>query len=398
MGKGVRKDNLKEVGIAARRVLPIAALMFTLRRGLRELIVEAGMQALEKLLEEERTEICGPRYRHLTDRRGTRAGHAPGELVMGGRRVRVRRPRARAADGSRELRLPIWEQFASEDPLAADAVEKMVIGVSTRKYERALDPIDESVVTRGTSRSSVSRRFVAATTRQLGEWLGRRLEQIDLAAIFIDGLVFGEHVVLIALGVDVEGRKHVLGLHEGATENAEACGALLDDIIDRGVRADRSLLFVVDGAKALVKAIRTRFGRRALIQRCQVHKARNVKEHLPKELQPSVAATLRQAYNSTKFERAKNQLENLARRLDDEHPSAAASIREGLADTLTVIRIGLSSTFGRTFATTNPIETLNSGTRWTCRNVKRWRGGRMVERWACAAVCEASKRFRRVKG
>lgn len=398
MEKGVKKGRLKEVGIAAQRVLPIAALLFTLRRGLREFIVEAGIQALEGLLEDERTRICGPRYRHATDRRGVRAGHAPGELVLGGRRIRIRRPRARSADGDREIHLPVWEQFSREDPLDHDAVEKMVIGVSTRKYVRALEPLDEDIAVRGTSKSAVSRRFVAATKKKLDEWLKRRLEDIALTSIFIDGLVFGEHVVLIALGVDVDGHKHVLGIHEGATENAVACGALLDDVIERGVRTDRSLLFTVDGSKSLVKAITTRFGRRALIQRCQVHKARNVREHLPKDLHPSVAATLRQAYGSTKPETAKKILENLARRLDDDHPRAAASIREGLSETLTVMRLGLQSTFARTFSTTNPIENLNSSARWTTRNVKRWRTGSMVERWACAAVCEASQKFRRLKG
>jgi transposase-like protein len=274
----------------------------------------------------------------------------------------------------------------------------MLVGVSTRKYKRALDELPMEVDEFGTSKSAVSRRFVAATKKQLDEWLARDLGAIDLAAIMIDGLAFGEHVALIALGIDSDGRKHVLGLHEGATENATACGALLDSIIARGVRTDRSKLFVVDGSKALCKAIVTRFGERALIQRCQVHKARNVREHLPDELQASVSSTMRQAYATRDHKSAKRQLENLARRLDDDHPSAAASVREGVAETLTVIRLALPQSFARTFATTNPIENLNSSTRWTCRNVKRWQGGTMVLRWASAAICEASERFRRVKG
>jgi transposase-like protein len=274
----------------------------------------------------------------------------------------------------------------------------MLVGVSTRKYRRALDPVPPEIDEFGTSKSAVSARFVAATKRQLDDWLGRDLSAIRLASVMIDGLSFDEHVVLIALGIDTDGKKHVLGLHEGATENGASCGALLDDIIGRGVSTQNSILFVVDGAKALCKAIVTRFGHRALIQRCQVHKARNVKEHLPDDLHASVRATMRQAYAMRDHKAARRQLESLARRLDEKHPSAAASVREGLAETLTVIRLGLPPAFGRTFATTNPIENLNSTARWTCRNVKRWRSGSMIVRWACAAMREASTGFRAVKG
>jgi transposase-like protein len=398
MGKSAKKRREGQgETIAEQRVLPLAALMFTLRRGLREFVVEAGMQALEALMEDERTEFCGPRYRHDNERRAMRAGHAPSELVMGGRKVRVARPRVRSTDGRQEIPLPTWQQFSDEDPLHKDAVEKMLVGVSTRKYKRALDEMPREVDEFGASKSAVSRRFVSATGKQLEQWLRRDLPPVRLAAIMIDGLAFDEHVVLIALGVDAEGKKHVLGLHEGATENQAACGALLDDIIGRGVPTLRSMLFVIDGAKALHKAIVARFGPRALVQRCQVHKARNVKDHLPDQLRPSVATTMRQAYAMRDYKAAKRQLENLARQLDDEHPGAAASVREGLAETLTVVRLGLPQSFARTFATTNPIENLNSGARWTCRNVKRWRGGTMVLRWACAAVREAEQRFRGVK-
>ena len=397
MGKAAKKRAERQVESTEQRVLPLAALMFTLRRGLREFVVDAGMQALDALLEDERTQLCGPRFQRGEQRRAVRFGHAPGQLVMGGRRVRISRPRARTRDGSAEVLLPMWEQFSVEDPLGHEAVEKMLIGVSTRKYRRGLDALPPEIDEYGTSKSAVSRRFVAATRRQLDEWNQRDLSELRLASIMTDGLVFGEHVVLIALGVDVNGKKHVLGIHEGATENAAACGALFDDIIERGVRTDRSLLFVVDGAKALCKAIVARFGARAVIQRCQVHKARNVKEHLPEELRPSVAATMRQAYASRNHKLAKQQLENLARQFEDKYPSAAASLREGLAETLTVIRLGLPQSFARTFATTNPIENLNSTTRWTCHNVKRWRGGSMVLRWACASVREAEERFHAVK-
>lgn len=397
MGKAARKTKQGQVESFGQRVLPLASVIFTLRRGLRDFVVEAGTQALAALLEEERTELCGERYRHDSDRRAVRAGHATGELVMGGRKTRVRRPRVRSADGSEEIGLPSWRQFSIEDPLEREAMEKVLIGVSTRKYRRALEALPPEVDEFGTSKSAVSRRFVAATRRQMADWLGRNLSGLRLASVMIDGLAFGKHLVLIALGIDADGKKHVLGLHEGASENAAACGALLDDIIERGVSTQHSLLFVIDGAKALHKAIVARFDGRALIQRCQVHKMRNVKEHLPDELHASVAATMRQAYAARDERTAKRQLETLARQLEEEHPGAAASLREGLVETLTVIRLQLPASFARTFATTNPIENLNSTARWTCRNVKRWRSGTMVERWACAAMQEAASRFRRVK-
>lgn len=381
----------------AQALLPIAALAFTLRRGLREFIVESGMKVLDELLEQERTEVCGPRYKHEPEREAHRAGHATGELAMGGRRVQVRRPRARTDE--RELELPTWKQFSSEDPLNARAREEMVIGVSTRKYRRALEELPPEVKERGTSKSAVSRRFIAATTKELATWLGRDLSKIDLAAIMIDGLAFGDEcVVLIALGIDRTGQKHVLGIHEGATENSTSCGALLDDVIGRGVGTNGSKLFVVDGSKALVKAIRDRFGERALIQRCQVHKKRNVRDHLPEYLRSSVSATMSQAYQTRDAVRASKLLENLARSLETEHPSAAASVREGLAETLTVVRLQLSLQLCRVLSTTNAIENLNGTARDVCRRVKHWRSGDMILRWTCAAMREAENKFRRVHG
>lgn len=396
MGKGAKKAERGQAK-NAQALLPLAALAFTLRRGLREFVVDSGMKALSELLEQERTELCGPRYKHEPERAAHRAGFATGELTMGGRRVQVRRPRARSDE--RELELPTWKQFSSEDPLHARALEEMVIGVSTRKYRRALEELPPEVKERGTSKSAVSRRFVAATAKELATWLGRDLGKLELAAVMIDGLAFGqERVVLIALGIDTSGKKHVLGIHEGATENAAACGALLDDIIARGVATKRSMLFVVDGSKALVKAIRDRFGGRALIQRCQVHKKRNIRDHLPEYMRSSVSATMVQAYQTRDAVRATKLLENLARSLDAEHPSAAASVREGLAETLTVVRLGLPQQLCRVLTTTNAIENLNSTARDVCRRVKHWRSGEMILRWTCAAMREAEKKFRRVQG
>ncbi len=399
MKKAARKakKGQGESSIAVQATLPIAVLLFTLRRGLREFMVETGMQTLTALLEQERTELCGPRYKHIEGRQASRAGHAPGELVMGGRRVSVRRPRVRSVDGS-ECELPSWAEFSSEDPLTHRAVEEMLVGVSTRKYKRALEEVPPELNTRGTSKSAVSRRFVAATTAEMQRWMQRSLAQVELASILIDGVAFTDHVILIALGVDRDGEKHVLGMREGATENATACSALFDDLVERGLRTDQSRLFVIDGSKALAKAIRDRFGERALIQRCQVHKKRNVRDQLPEYMRASVSATITQAYATRDVVRATRLLENLARSLDADHPGAASSLREGLAETLTVIRLGLPESFARTFATTNAIENLNGTARRICRNVDRWRDGTMILRWTCAAMQEAEAKFRRVNG
>jgi putative transposase len=244
----------------------------------------------------------------------------------------------------------------------------------------------------------VSRRFVAATEKQMAEWLGRDLGAIDLVVLMIDGVYIEEHVLLVALGIDVDGKKHVLGVREGATENAASCTALITDMRERGLRTDRAVLAVIDGSKALAKAIRDVYGARAPIQRCQAHKSRNVLDQLPEDSRPSVRQALRDAYGSADVARAKKLLTNLARRLRDEHPGAAASLEEGLDETLTVKRLNLPSKLERQLSTTNAIENLMGAVRQLTRRVKRWRGGRMILRWTVTAVADAADRFRRVTG
>lgn len=367
-----------------------------LRADLKDFIFSTGMEAVVELLEEERTEACGPRYARNPERAASRNGHVRGELVMGGRRVSVRRPRARTVDGS-EVRLPSWDGFSQEDPLSERAVEQMVVGVSTRKYHRSLESSPPDIDERGTSKSAVSRRFVAATTAKFRAWMSRDLSALHLVAIMIDGIHFADHVILVALGFDVEGRKHVLGVWEGATENSVACKGLLGNLRDRGVNTERSMLFVIDGAKGLHKAIRSLFGDRALIQRCRVHKRRNVREQLPIELHASVKSAMTEAYKTEDPKRAKQLLENLARRLESEHPSAAGSLREGLDETLTVTSLRLGK-LTKIFSTTNPIENLVGTGRNFTRRVKRWRGGSMILRWMSTAMDEAEQNFRRIYG
>lgn len=367
------------------------------RRDLREFVITAGTAALAAVLEEERTKAVGPRYAHLAARSARRAGSARGELVMGGRRVQVRRPRARTLDGA-EIHLPSWTAFAAEDPLDERAVNQMLVGVTTRRYARSLEPLATPLPERGTSKSAVSRRFVAATEKQMDEWLGRDLSSIDLAALMIDGIVISEHVMLVALGIDSDGKKHVLGVREGATENAAACTALLTDLRDRGLATERAVLVVIDGGKALAKAVRNVYGSRAIVQRCQAHKVRNVVEQLPDAVRPSVRQAMRDAYAAGDADRARKVLTNLAGRLRDEHPGAAASLEEGLDETLSVKRLKLPRKLERQLSTTNAIENLMGSVRDLARRVKRWRGGSMIQRWTVTAVADAARRFRRITG
>jgi putative transposase len=374
----------------------VFAAMRDARATLHDAVVTAGMSVLSAMLEDDRVRLCGVRYAHDPHRHASRAGHAEGELAMGGRLVRVRRPRVRGADG-REVALETWERFAEADPLTPRAVEQMVLGVSTRNYARSIESAPLHVPTRGTSKSAVSRRFVAATREKLSDMMSRDLSGLAICATMIDGIHMGEHLVLAALGIDEGGEKHVLGLYEGATENETVCTALISDLTSRGLRTDRSMLFVIDGSKGLSKAIRAVYGTHAIIQRCQVHKRRNVLDHLPEEMRKSIGRTISTAYKCDDAARAKRLLEALARQLERKHPSAAASLREGLDETLTVMRFGLPQGLMRTLATTNPIEFLNSRIRKTTHNVTRW-DGTMVLRWVALALDEASKTFRRLRG
>lgn len=361
------------------------------------LVIDAGLASVAAMLELDRVALCGPRYQHDAARRATRGGHTNGELALGGRRVAVRRPRVRDRDGG-EVRLPTWQALEGTDALTERAVEQMLVGVSTRKYARSLEAAPPSAKTRGTSKSAVSRRFVEATAARVEEALTRKLDSFTFAALMIDGLRVGEHTVVIALGIDAQGDKHVLGLREGATENAAACTSLLGELRDRGLHTERSLLVVIDGGKALRKAVRDVFGERALIQRCWVHKIRNVTEHLPERERSRVVTTMRGAYRSGDPKHAKKVLEGLARQLDRRHPSAAQSIREGLDETLTVVKLGLTDALLRTLSTTNAIENLNGLVRARIRRVRKWDGGAMVVRWLVAALDDAAKGFRKLRG
>jgi putative transposase len=389
-------DRSHQVDSPSQRHLPLVDLLVDTRTELMELAVASGLKVLQTMLEADRTAVCGPRYARQPDRAASRAGTVASEVVLGGRQVQIRRPRVRAAGA--EVALPTFEAFADTDPLNRRVVEQMLLGVATRQYGRSLEPVGTEVRVRGTSKSAVSRRFVVKTAAQLDAWRSTALDTINLVALLIDGLHIGEHCVVVALGIDTTGAKHALGLWDGSTENAALCQSLLADLQSRGLRTDRSVLIILDGSKALHKAVTQTFGSAALIHRCHVHKLRNILEHLPEGQRAWVRAIVARAYKQAEVATARRLLQDLARRLEDRYPSAAASVREGLDETLTVLTLNLSDRLRHSLATTNAIESLISRTRHVKRNVKRWRGGQMVLRWTAAAVLEAVKGFRRLKG
>jgi transposase-like protein len=378
------------------RHLPLVDLLVDTKTELLELALRSGLKVFTAMLEDDRTAICGPRYAHEPDRPASRAGTTRSEVVLGGRKVTIQRPRVRTAAG--EVALPTFEVMAATDPLDRRVVEQMLVGVATRQYARSLEPVSPEMTTRGTSKSAVSRRFVARTTAQLAAWQSTPLDGLDLVALLIDGVHLGDRCLIVALGITADGQKHALGLWDGSTENATVCQGLLANLQSRGLRTDRSLLVILDGSKALRKAVRATFGDAALVQRCQVHKMRNILEYLSDRDRSWAQAILRRAYQAVDPKLAQRLLLDLARRLEAEYPSAAESVREGLDETLTVLTLKLSPRLRRSLATTNAAESLLSRTRHVKRNVKRWRSGQMMLRWVAAGILEAVKGFRRVKG
>ena len=376
--------------------LPVLGVINGVREAFHGLCIATGLQVLEAMMEADREALCGAKGRHQVERPAWRGGSVDSHVTLGGVRSRCRgyacaaptlKSRWRASNG-RHRPTPL-----DEHTLAAVAA-----GVSTRRYASTLDPVPAEVNERATSSSAVSRRFVALSTKRLQAFLARPLGELDLRVVCIDGKVFRDHCMVIALGIDTQGRKHVLGLREGATETAAVTTGLLSDLVTRGLPTDRTLLFVVDGAAGLRRAITDVFGSRGVVQRCQVHKCRNVLGHLPERLHASVRKALRDAWELDSADRAARVLERLAGSLERDHPGAAASIREGLEETLTVQRLGLTGALQRTLRTTNIIENLNGSVERYTRNVKRCRGGQMIQRWVASALVEAEPRFRRVRG
>jgi putative transposase len=354
---------------------------------------------MQQLMEADVTAACGPRGRHDRDRTATRHGTGGGSVTLGGRRVPISRPRVRAVDGSGELPVPAYELFTSTELLGRMAMERMLAGVSTRRYPVALEPVGEAIEdeAKATSKSAVSRKFVAMTEHALADLRGADLSGLDLVALMIDGVHFADHLCVVALGIGIDGTKHPLAVVEGSTENTTLVRGLLVGLRDRGLDVTKPILAVLDGAKALSAAVREVFDH-PVIGRCQLHKIRNVQDHLPEKLRSLVGKRMRQAYHADSALTAQALLEALAAELDKTHPAAAASLREGMAETLTVLRLGVPPTLARTLRSTNAVESMISICRDHARNVKHWRDGQMALRWCAAGLVEATKQFRRVNG
>jgi transposase-like protein len=388
-----------EVAVPEQVVVSMAEIAESAREGLLALAVGTGLQVMAAMFEEDATRLCGPAGKHSSERAGYRHGSEDGSVTLGGRRLPVTRPRVRAADGSGELHLPSYDLFSSTEVLGQLAMEKMLAGLSSRRYGHGLEPAGQAVeeAAAATSKSAVSRRFVAATETALGELMARRLDDLDLVAFMVDGVHFGEHTCVVALGIDIDGVKHPLAVEEGSTENATLATGLITGLRDRGLDVTKPILAVLDGAKALSRAVTDVFDR-PLIQRCQQHKIKNVRDKLPDKLRAVAERRMRQAYHAASSVEAEGLLTALARELDRTHPGAAASLREGMAETLTILQLGVPPTLARTLRSTNPIESMIEICREHSKNVKRWRDGTMALRWCAAGMVEAGHQFRRVNG
>jgi putative transposase len=378
----------------------LGELVGAAQEGLMALSVGVGLGVLAELMEEEVSEVVGPKGRHDPDRGAVRHGHQAGQVTLGGRRVGIERPRVRAADGSGEVGLAVYRHFADADPLSRVVMERMLAGVSCRRYRRAAEPVGAEVEqrARGVSKSAISRTFIERTREALGELMARRLDDVRLAVLMLDGIELKGRTNVVALGITSDGVKIPLGLWEGSTENATVATALLSDLVQRGLDTTQGVLCVLDGSKALRKAVRDVFGERAPVQRCIRHKERNVTEHLPERDRALVRRRLRAAWDERDHGRALDRLEQLAAELERSHPGAAASLREGMAETLTLTRLGITGQLRRTLASTNPIESMIECVRRSARNVKRWSSGEMALRWTAAGMLEAERQFRRIIG
>jgi transposase-like protein len=368
--------------------------------GLLALSVGVGLRVVHELMELEVAEVVGPKGKHNPDRTATRHGHEDGSMTLGGRRVAVRRPRMRTADDEHELPVGSYDFFADRDPLTRAVMDRMLAGVSTRKYAAVGEPVGEEIEqsAASTSKTSVSEMFVERTTTALEELMGRRLDDVRLAVMMLDGIEIAERTHIVALGITTEGIKIPLGLWEGSTENATLVRTLLADLVDRGLDPEQAILFVIDGGKALRRAIRDVFGEHALVHRCQRHKERNVCDLLGERDRDQVRARLRAAWALSDPQLAKQRLELLASELDRTWPDAARSLREGLDDTLTLMRLGITGQLAKTLCSTNPCESMLEIVRYTQRNVKRWRDGDMRRRWTAAGMLVAEQQFRRIIG
>jgi putative transposase len=378
----------------------LGELVGAAREGLLALSVGVGLGVVHELMELEVDEVVGAKGKHDRDRVAVRHGHDDGSMTLGGRRVPVRRPRMRSADDEHELPVATYQYFADRDPLTRAVMDRMLAGVSTRKFAEVGEPVGAAVEnsSSATSKSTVSELFIERTRTALGELMGRRLDDVRLAVMMLDGLEIADRTHVVALGITTEGVKIPLGLWEGSTENATLARTLLADLVDRGLDPEQAILFVIDGGKALRRAIKDVFGEHALVHRCHRHKERNVCELLPERDRDTVRARIRAAWSLTDPLLAEQRLQLLASELDQTWPDAAGSLREGIDDTLTLMRLGISGQLAKTLCSTNPCESMIEIVRYTQRNVKRWQDGDMRKRWTAAGMLVAEQQFRRIIG
>lgn len=386
-------------GLPLEATVALADVAGTIKDGLLAFASATGLVVMHQMLEAELVSRIGPKHARIPTRAGNRHGTTRGSVVLGGRKVRTERPRGRTSDGT-EIVLDTWAAFSSEDLLGQVVMERMLAGVATRRHADVGEPIGAELEARqrATSRSAVSRRFVRATQRALDELLARDLAELDAAVLMVDGIVVAGQCCVAALLITTDGRKVPVGLYLGDTENKTVVTDLLADLVARGLSAERGLLVVIDGGKALARAVDKVFGQHVQIQRCTLHKRRNVAGYLPKDLAGRIDRRLAAAFNQPDPAAGLARAKTIAAELEADHPDAAASLREGLADMFTVRRLGVDGRLARSLTTTNCIESMISIARTTMANVKRWRDGRMKKRWAAAGMLEAERSFRRIKG
>ena len=379
---------------AVQMVLPLAEMVGWLRQGVGELIRQAGLRLMDLLMQEEVRELVGERSQRRAQRTANRWGSERGYCVVMGQKVPVERPRVRSTD-DQEVRLGSYELFHRGEPLTETVWEKLMLGLSTRKYGQAVREFAEAY---GLEKSAVSEHFIEASRAKLQEMMERRLDKTRLCALLIDATPFAGQQLVVAMGISQDGRKMILGLRQGATENATVVGELLGDLVNRGLDFSEPRLYILDGGKALTAAVKKHAGESAAIQRCQVHKRRNVLDHLTDEQKPAVAQRLNAAYALEDYAAAKQALSTLHRELMDLNPSAARSLGEGMEETLTVHRLHVPMQLRKTLASTNVIESAFSIVEQVCKNVKRWHGGDQRERWVGSGLLVAQKQFRKVTG
>ena len=378
-------------------LLPMLELIEQAEMAVDELIDVAGRATIEAVLTLSAQELAGPKHPGKRVRCGIGwHGEQSGIVNLAERKLRISKPRLRrkGKGKSSEVEIPAYTAMRTHSRIGGRMLDILMRGVSTRNYREVLPEMAETV---GVSKSQVSREFVEASEKSLKALMERRFDDKDILIVYIDGIVFSGHHVIVAIGVDSEGYKHVLGLRDGASENGTVCTALLEDMVERGVKPDRCRLFVIDGSKALRKAIDTVYGQENPVQRCRNHKRKNVLDHVPDSMKDTVKATMKAAYRLDS-DKGMARLEELAKMLELPHPSAAGSLREGLAETFTVNRLGLPGALRRCLCTTNVIESPHSGIRRRTGRVTNWKDGVMVLRWVASALIETEKSFRRIMG